>query len=461
MEQFDLIVIGSGAGEIVMNDALGEGLTVALVDPGPLGGTCLNNGCIPSKMLIYPADVIREAQEAKAVGVQATARPDFGFIMDRMRAFVDRERRGMEETLPGVEHLTWLKETAEFTGSHTLQAGGREITAPKIVIASGARALIPPIPGLKEAGYLDNVSLLQLRELPKSLLVIGGGYIGCEYGHFFSAMGTEVTLVGRPPVLLSNEDPEISAVVTAAMARYMSVKVGYEAERVAVEGGKKVVYAKSMKDSTTVRLEADEVLVALGRRSNSDLLKPEKAGIEMLKGGWIKVNRQLETNVPGVWAIGDATGKQMFRHTANYHATIVAHNLLRDHKLTNDEHAVPHAVFCHPQVAAVGLTEAEARAAGLKLMVGRARYADVAKGIAMANDDGFVKVVTEYGSGKILGCSVVGPEAPELLQQVAFLMNAGAQDYTPFYHTQVIHPALSEVVMMAFSNLAPAEPAQK
>ncbi|HMK46107.1 MAG TPA: dihydrolipoyl dehydrogenase [Methanocella sp.] len=457
MEQFDLIVIGSGAGELVMNDAITEGLNVALVDPGPLGGTCLNNGCIPSKMLIYPADVIRMAHDAKAVGVQAMLKPDFKFIMDRMRSFVDGERRTMEEGVLRADRVTWIKEIAEFAAPHTLKAGRKEINAPKIVIASGARALIPPLPGLQETGYLDNVSLLQLRDLPKSIIILGGGYIGCEYGHFFSAMGAEVTIVGRPPILLNNEDPEISAIVTTAMARHINLRVGYEAERVAIEAGRKIVYAKSMKDGTSIRLEADEILVALGRRSNSDLLKPENAGIETLKGGWIKVDSHLETNVPGIWAIGDATGKQMFRHTANHHATIVAHNLLRDHKLINDEHAVPHAVFCHPQVAAVGVIEAQAKAAGLKIMVGRARYADVAKGVAMAENDGMVKVVVEFGTGKILGCSVVGPEAPDLLQQIAFLMNAGAQDYTPLYYTQVIHPAMSEVIIRAFSNIRPVD----
>jgi len=397
------------------------------------------------------------AHDAKAVGVQAMLKPDFKFIMDRMRSFVDGERRTMEEGVLRADRVTWIKEIAEFAAPHTLKAGRKEINAPKIVIASGARALIPPLPGLQETGYLDNVSLLQLRDLPKSIIILGGGYIGCEYGHFFSAMGAEVTIVGRPPILLNNEDPEISAIVTTAMARHINLRVGYEAERVAIEAGRKIVYAKSMKDGTSIRLEADEILVALGRRSNSDLLKPENAGIETLKGGWIKVDSHLETNVPGIWAIGDATGKQMFRHTANHHATIVAHNLLRDHKLINDEHAVPHAVFCHPQVAAVGVIEAQAKAAGLKIMVGRARYADVAKGVAMAENDGMVKVVVEFGTGKILGCSVVGPEAPDLLQQIAFLMNAGAQDYTPLYYTQVIHPAMSEVIIRAFSNIRPVD----
>jgi mycothione reductase len=240
MDKFDVIVIGAGAGENVVSDVIAAGLKVALVERRYPGGTCLNNGCIPSKMLIYPADVIRTAQEARAVGVDATTKPDFSFIMDRMRSFVRQEREESAVSLENTKNLTWFKETAEFVGDHTLKVGGTTITAPKIVIATGARPLVPPIPGLAEAGFLDNITLLDLNEAPKSMIIIGGGYIGCEYGHFFSAMGTDVTIIQRPPVLLNDEDPEIGETVTKAMARYMNVRTGHEADRVAVENGKKV-----------------------------------------------------------------------------------------------------------------------------------------------------------------------------------------------------------------------------
>ena len=453
MEKFDLIVIGAGAGENVVNSALAEGLNVALVERGPLGGTCLNNGCIPSKMLIYPADVIRMAQDAKAVGVEATGKPDFRFIMDRMRAFVRGEREESEESFKQIKKLAWIRETAEFTGDHTMKAGNSTITAPKIVIATGARPSVPPIPGLKEAGFLDNITLLDLNEAPKSLIVIGGGYIGCEYGHFFSAMGTRVTIIQRPPVLLNDEDPEAGETVTRAMARYLDVRTGHEADRVAVENGKKVVYAKDRKTGSPARFEADEILLALGRRSNADLLKPEKAGVATDEKGWIKVNQYLETSVPGIWALGDATGKHMFRHAANHEAGIVTHNMLHDHKMAFDESAVPHAVFTHPQVGAVGLTVADARARGIKVMAGKAMYSSMAKGVAMADTDGFVKVVVARVTGKILGCSIVGPDAAALVQQVVYLMNCGNGDMGPLYRTMVIHPAISEVVMNAFAAL--------
>jgi mycothione reductase len=451
LEKFDVIVIGAGAGENVVNTALGEGLTVALVERGPLGGTCLNNGCIPSKMLIYPADVIRMAQDAKAVGITATTKPDFRFIMERMRSFVREEREESEESFQKIKNLTWIKETAEFVGDHTLNAGNRTITAPKIVIATGARPQVPPIPGLKEAGFLDNITLLDLNAAPDSLIVLGGGYIGCEYGHFFSAMGTDVTIVQRPAVLLNDEDPDVSETVTNAMAKYLNVRTGHEADRVAVENGKKVVYAKDRKTGNVARFEAEEILLALGRRSNADLLKPEKAGIATDEKGWIKVDGYLETNVPGIWALGDATGKHMFRHAANFEAGIVTHNMLHDHKMAFDDRAVPHAVFTHPQVGAVGMTLTDARAKGLKVMVGKSMYSNMAKGVAMANTDGFVKVIVARITGKILGCSIVGPDAAALVQQVVYLMNCGNGDMAPLYKSMVIHPAISEVVMNAFA----------
>jgi mycothione reductase len=453
MEKFDVIVIGAGAGENVVNSAIAEGLKVALVERGPLGGTCLNNGCIPSKMLIYPADVIRMAQDAKAVGVEATAKLDFRFIMDRMRSFVREEREESEESFQKIKNLTLIKETAEFVGDHVLKAGNRTITAPKIVIATGARPQVPPIPGLKEAGFLDNVTLLDLNAAPKSLIVLGGGYIGCEYGHFFSAMGTDVTIVQRPLLLLNDEDPEVGDTVAKAMEKYVNIRTGHEADRVAVEDGKKVVYAKDRKTGSSARFEADEILLALGRKSNSDLLKPEKAGVETDEKGWIKVNGYLETNVPGIWALGDATGKHMFRHVANAEAGIVAHNMLHDHKIPFDDHAVPHAVFTHPQVGAVGMTLDDARAKGIKVMVGKAMYSSMAKGVAMANTDGFVKVVVARITGKIMGCSIVGPDAAALVQQVIYLMNCGNGDMAPLYKSMVIHPAISEVVMNAFGAL--------
>ncbi len=465
MDEFDLIVIGSGAGTHVASQAVHEGWRVALVERGLAGGTCLNTGCIPSKMLIYPADVIRTLQDARKVGVAASIEEiDFQKIMSRMHEEADESRRHLEKAIAGKESLTWFPQTGQFIGDYVLKVGNESITAPKIVIASGARPLVPPIPGLQEAGYLDNITLLNLQEPPKSLIVIGAGYIGCEYGHFFSAMGTEVTILGRSPQVLNGEDPDVSRTVQNMLSQYLRVITGHEAVKIDLKDGKKVVTARNLTDGKILQFEADEILLAAGRRSNSDLLAPEKTGVETDQHGWIKVNDYLETSKPGIWALGDAIGKHMFRHTANYESAVVSHNLFRakgDDREKADFHAVPHAVFTYPQVAGVGMKEAEAVAAGLNVLVGRASYMDVAKGIAMAEEHGFAKVVLEEGSGRILGATVVGSMASELVQQVTYLMNTESQNLMPLVRSQVIHPTINEVLARAFSELERPYPAKE
>jgi mycothione reductase len=458
MEEYDLIIIGSGAGMNVASKAVQGGLRVALVEHGLMGGTCLNTGCIPSKILLYPADVIRELQEASRIGVEAAVTSvDFSLIMRRMRSFVKVDREQMEQGVSMVEGLTWYRETGEFVDEYQLRVGEQTITAPKIVIASGARAVVPPIEGLEETGYLDHVSVLDLESLPESLILIGGGYIACEYGHFFSALGTRVTVLEMMPRLLLGEDPEISEVVRRVFSRYVDVFTNHRVEKVETKGDLKVVTAVDTESGERREFSAQEVMLAAGVRSNSDLLKPEKTGVETDERGWIKVNPYLETAKPGIWALGDATGRFMFRHNANYEAEIVATNALSDHRHEVDYHAVPHAVYGFPQVGAVGLTEAQAKEVGYQILVGRASYMDVTKGYAMGEEDGLVKVVVEQGSGKILGCHIVGPHAAILVQQIVYLMNAGERDYVPLADSQIIHPALSEVVLNAFGNMAPPD----
>ena len=466
MDKFDLIVIGSGAGTHVASIAVRSGLRVALVDYGPTGGTCLNTGCIPSKLLIYPADVIRTLQEARAVGVYASIdKIDFPKIMSRMHKVVDRTRTNLEAALAAKQGLTYYQEKAEFVGDYLLKVGERTITAPKFAIATGARSLVPPIPGLEETGYLDHVGLLSLEAPPRSLIIIGAGYIGCEFGHFFSAIGTDVTLLGRSPQVLKGEDPEVSGLVGKVLSGYMRVVTNHEVVSIERKDGKKVVSAKDVNGGKVSQFEADEILLAAGRRSNADMLHPEKTGVETDKHGWIKVNEYLETGKKDIWALGDALGKHMFRHTANYESKVVIQNLLRARKKEDrekvDYRVVPYAIFTHPQIAGVGLKEADALAAGLKVLVGRAKYMDMAKGVAMDEQNGFVKVILEEETGRILGATVVGSGASELVQQVVYLMNTEHQDLKPVTRSQVIHPTINEVLVKAFSELQrPSAPDQ-
>lgn len=454
MEKFDLIVIGSGAGMHIVSNAVEEGMRLALVEQGPLGGTCLNNGCIPSKILIYPADVIRAIQAAKSIGVEASITGiDLQRIVKRMRSVVESGRKKLERSVEVEKKVTLYRSSAEFIDNYTLKSGDKILTAPKIVLASGARALIPVIPGLKEAGYLDNTSILNIDEVPESIIIVGAGYIGCEYGHFLSAMGSDVTILGRSQQVLNNEDPEVCKSVKRVLSRDLKLLTGHEVIKVDVRDGKKIAFAKKQEDNQVYEFQAEEILVAAGRIPNSDILKPEKTGVKTDKQGWIKVNEYLETSKPGIWALGDAIGKHMFRHTANYEAELVWHNIVNPEKDKVDFHAVPHAVFTHPTVASVGLKESEAVAAGYKVLIGRARYTEVPKGIAMDEENGFVKIVLEEETGKILGGTVVGSEAPELVQQLVYLMNTEYQDPEPLISSQVIHPTISEVIAKAFSSL--------
>lgn len=436
--------------------AINQDMQVALVENGPMGGTCLNVGCVPSKILIYPADVIRMLGAASAIGIDGHIdKIDFALIMKRMHAIVDDGRSHMERGAKNTENLDWYQVRGEFVDDYQLKVGEESITAPKIVIASGSRAFVPPIPGLDETGFLDNTTVLSLEKPPDSLIVIGGGYIACEYGHFFSAMGTDVTILGRSPRLLPNEDREVSEIVKRGLSKYIDVRTNHEVIRVKEAKGKKVVTAFNRSIEDMEKFYADEVMLAAGRRSNADLLKPEKSGVETDKMGWIKVNEFLETTKPGIWALGDAIGKHMFRHTANYESKVVWSNAFTDDTEIVDYHAVPHAVFTYPQVGSVGMTEEEAQQAGYEILVGRAMYGDVAKGYAMGEEDGFVKVIVNRSSRQILGCQIVGPEASDLVQQVVYLMNTESQDYAPLARAQVIHPALSEVVARAFANMLP------
>lgn len=458
MDKYDVIIVGSGAGLIVAQRAVSEGFMVALVEHGLLGGTCLNTGCIPSKMLIYPADIIRIVEDSSRLGIKAHVDSiDFEFIMKRMRDLIESERREMEKAIGAEELLRWYRSTGVFVGDHVIKVGEDEITAPWIVIAAGARTLVPPVAGLSEAGYLDNVSVFSLDSSPESLIILGGGYIACEFGHFFSAMGTDVTIVGRNPRLLKSEDHEISDMALRALSRHMRIHTNMEAIRVDLEDGKKVVTAIDRSGGETVSFRGDEILLAAGRRPNTDILQPEKSGVEMDKAGWIRVNEHLETTAPGIWALGDITGKHMFRHTANYEASVVSHNLIsaargEKEKAKVDYHAVPHAIFTYPQIAGVGMTEEQARASGYDILVGRAQYKQTAMGYAM-DEDGMAKAIVDGRSGRILGFHVIGSSAPELVQQVTYMMNAENQDVMPMARSQVIHPAISEVVARAFGNL--------
>jgi dihydrolipoamide dehydrogenase len=457
MERFDVIVIGSGSGMIVASAAVEQGFRTALIEHGKMGGTCINVGCVPSKMLIYPADVIANLKDAGKLGIHATVDSvDFNNIMDRMHTLVNHDSVHQASAVEATPNLTWFKETGEFVSDYTMQVGSHTITAEMIFIVSGARTAIPPIKGIENVDYLTSDTVLELQTPTKSILIVGGGYIGMEYGHFFSGIGTKTTILQRPYRVLPDEEPEISDLLKKEMQQRMEIYTGFEAIEAKQEGAQKTLIARNRQDGSQKEFSAESVMVAAGRVSNADILKPEKTGVELDERGYIKVDEYLETSKKNIWAFGDAIGIQMFKHVANYEAGVVWHNAIHDHKVKMVFSAAPHAVFSHPQVASVGLTEEEAKQQKYNILVGKALYKETAMGAAMGFPEGFVKVIVEKETGKILGGHIIGPEASILIQEIVNAMITETGNFAPIARAMHIHPAMSEVVQNAFGNLIPA-----
>jgi len=452
VNEYDVIVIGSGSGAIIVSVALSQGLKVALVDKGPLGGTCLNLGCIPSKILIYPADVIAEIQEAKKLGIHAEITSiDFNSIMERMKGTVQEGRNHMRIGIENTRDLDFYKGEGHFVEDYTIDVNREKIRAKKIFVASGARPLIPSITGIDKVEYLTNENVLELEKRPESIIIIGGGYIAAEYGHFFASMGTAVTILQRGDRLVPNEEPEISDLLKRKMEKRMDIHTDMEALEVKENANYYTVIGKDRNTNEEKEFTANKVMIAAGRKSNADLLKVENTGVEMDGRGFIKANDYLETTKENIWALGDAIGKQMFRHVANREAGLAWHNATHERKIKMDYSATPYAVFSHPQIASVGLTEEQARK-DHDILVGKAKYSDVAKGGAMMEEEGFAKAIIEKNSGRILGFHIIGPHAPILIQEVinAMANEGGIQSIANSMH---IHPALSELILTTLGNL--------
>jgi dihydrolipoamide dehydrogenase len=453
MKNYDVIVIGSGAGAIISDEAASQGLKTALIDKGPLvGGTCLNWGCIPSKMLIYTADRIVEIEEAKKLGVETEIKNiDFHAIMERMRKSRQEDQVHIREGLNQSKNLDFYESEGYFVGDYLLEVNGEKLKGERIFIASGSRPFIPPIKGSEDVDYLTNESVLELKEKPDSLIIIGGGYIAVEFGHFFAAMGTKVTILEMADRLVLSEEPEISRLLKNELSKRMVVNTNALVEEVKQGERGVVVIAKDTISGERREFSAQRIMMAVGRRSNADILKVENTGVETDKRSFVKVDEYLETNRKSIYAIGDANGQQMFRHMANREAEIVAQNAFYSTNITVDYSAVPHAVYSHPQVASVGMTEAQARE-GRSVLIGRMKYFDIAKGEAMMEKEGFTKVIVEKESNKILGFHIIGPYAPELIQEVVNAMTSGGgmEELSQGIH---IHPSLTELVQYTLNSL--------
>ena len=355
-----------------------------------------------------------------------------------------------------TREITLFKEKGEFIADYTMQVGTHTIKGKTIFIASGTRTLIPPIKGIENVDYLTSDTVLQLKSQPKSIIIAGGGYIGMEYSHFFSSIGTKTTVIQREDRVIPNEEPEVANLLKNELGKFVDIYTGYDAVEVTQNGSKKTLVVRNRTDGIQREFTAEALMIATGRISNADMLKPEKTGVKLDSRGFIEVNEFLQTNKPDIYAFGDAIGRQMFRHAANYEAGVAWHNANHEHKVPMDFTATPHAVFTHPQIAAVGLKEEEAKQR-YKILVGKAFYRDTAMGAAMGNPEGFVKVIVEQETGKILGGHIIGPEAAVIIQEITNAMASGNGDYGPIARGMHIHPALNEVIQNAFGALQQTE----
>ncbi|OZF42885.1 mycothione reductase [Rhodococcus sp. 14-2470-1b] len=456
-EHFDIAIIGSGSGNSIADDRFAD-LKVALFEEhSPFGGTCLNVGCIPTKMFVYASEVAQTIRDSSRYGIDATIDkvrwPD---IVNRVFGRIDPIAAGGKDYREnGSPNVTLFSGHATFVGPRTIDTGtGSVITADQVVVAAGSRPVIPDAVAESGVRYYTNSDIMRLPELPEHIVVLGSGYIAAEFAHVFGALGSKVSIVARKNALLRGLDVDVSTRFTELAQRSWDVHLD-SGEVSAVSDGDRV--GLELKDGT--RVLGDVLLVAVGREPNGDRLGAEAGGIELDDEGRIVVDEFGRTTADGVFALGDVSSEYQLKHVANHEARIVQHNLLQHEWndtssfLAFDHRFVPAAVFTHPQIAEVGLTEEQARDEGFDIAVKIQDYGDVAYGWAMEDRDGFCKIVAEKKTGRILGAHVIGAQAPTVIQPLIQAMSFGTTVPEMARGQYWIHPGLPEVVENALLGL--------
>ncbi|HYW24242.1 MAG TPA: dihydrolipoyl dehydrogenase [Terriglobales bacterium] len=447
MPDFDLTVIGSGPGGYVAAiHAARMGARVAILeqDGGEWGGTCLNHGCIPTKALVQCAEVLHAVRRAREFGV-STEEPsvDWPAMQGRKDRVVGGMRRGVQGLLKanGVEMVT---ARGRLAGGTRVAAGGQEIGARSVLLAPGSVVALPPIEGVELC--LTSDTILGLDHVPSSLLVIGGGVVGMEFAGIFSLLGSRVTVVEMLDQILTPVDPDVATRFMRLMgARRVDVHLGVRAEEVSRDGDLLLV-----RFAGGIELRAEQVLVATGRRPNTEDLGLETAGVASERGA-ITVDEHLRTTAEGIYAIGDATGISMLAHTASYQGEVAVTNALGEKRISADYRAIPACVYTEPEIAYVGLSEAQARAEGHEVRVGQFPFSALGRAMVLGETDGFVKVVAD-AAGYLLGVSILGPRATDLVAEVALALNMGITA-SELSHVVHAHPTLPEAIAEAALDL--------
>ena len=455
--KYDAIVIGSGqAGNPLSHQLADLGWTVALVEKSHLGGTCINTGCTPTKTMVHRAQVAYYARNAPRWGVNSgEVSVNLVKIAAQKDQIVQSFRDGLQRQVDRRPNLRLYRGQARFVSPRQIEVGERLLESEKIFIDTGARPQIPSIPGLDKIDYLTNESIMELAQLPGHLIIVGGGYVGLEFGQMFRRFGSRVTVIHRSGQLLPREDGEIAVELQKAL----------EAEGITFLLNARPTRLEKKDGSITLSIEGDNgpstvtgshLLVATGRLPNSGDLGLEKAGIGTDKNGFIKVNSRLETNVSGIWALGDVKGGPAFTHISYNDFQIVYGNLVEGRKLSTDNRIIPYCVFTDPQLGGVGMTEKEARAKGCKLKVGKIPMTRVARAVERDQTAGLMKIVVDATNDRVLGASILSSEGGELVQILATLMLAN-QPYTLLKGAVYIHPTLAEGFFSLMEDVKPAD----
>ena len=452
----DLCLIGSGSANTIPDERFDD-LSIAQVEESTFGGTCLNVGCIPTKMYVHPADLARTPEHAAGLGVDLRLdRVRWADVRDRIFGRIDPISADGQRHRRDSRNITLYTQRGRFVADKRLRLDdGTEITADRFVIGAGSRVRVPEIDGLDRVPYETSDTVMRLAERPASMIIVGAGYVAAEFAHIFSAYGTAVTLVGRRDTVLRTEDHEVSARFTELLGRRIDLRLQHQVVAVRPAQGCGVVVDARGPDGAAVALMAEVLLLATGRIPNGDRLDPQRTGVRLDSAGFVAVDRHQQTTAPGIFALGDVSSHQQLKHVANHEARVVQHNLLHpDNMISSDHRFVPHAVFSDPQVASVGLTQQAADEQEVSYVTGRYAYGGIAYGWAMGEaNEHFAKVLAEPATGRLLGAHLIGPEASSLIQPLIQAMSFGVRADELAYGQYWIHPAMAEVVENALLDL--------
>jgi len=455
--KYDAIIIGSGQGGNPMAASLADhGWTVALVEKSNLGGTCINTGCTPTKTMVHRAQVAHYARDAARWGVRThDVSVDLPMIVAQKNKLVQSKRDGQQTSINKRPNLHLHRGVASFVRPYELKVGDQLLRSERIFIDTGARALIPPIAGLDSIAYLTNETIMELTEVPEHLIVLGGGYIGLEFGQMFRRFGSQVSIIHNTGQIIQREDPEVSSELQRELeGEGITFLLSADTKRVTKKDGKIVVTVEQ--HSSTAAVAGSHVLVATGRRPNTEDLALDKAGVETNPNGAIKVNSKLETNVPGIWAIGDVKGGPAFTHISYNDFQIVYGNLIEGKNLTIERRIVPYCVFTDPQLGGAGMTEKEARAKGYRLKIGKVPMSVVARAYERDETAGLMKIVVDASNDRILGATILSGDGGETVQVLYTLMLADLP-YTLLKGAVYIHPTWAEGLFFLLDDVKPVD----